>query len=46
MTIFMNNSTIYEKPHSSDYVYIIVELLPAFKFIGKFVKINEFTGKW
>ena len=23
-----------------------VELLPAFKFTGKLVKIKEFTGKW
>ena len=23
-----------------------VELLPAFKFTGKMVKIKEFTGKW
>jgi hypothetical protein len=23
-----------------------VELLPAFKFTGKMVKIKDFTGKW
>jgi len=23
-----------------------VELLPAFKFTGKLVKIKDFTGKW
>ena len=27
-------------------VYTRVELLPAFKFTGKMVKIMEFTGKW
>ncbi len=27
-------------------VPIRVELLPAFKFTGKLVKIKEFTGKW
>jgi hypothetical protein len=44
---FLQNNIQLVRPSSIyvERVWSRVELLPCFKFTGKMVKINEFTGK-